>query len=200
MEELKKLIRRDWPYLILITVFFIMIVVSGYFLQLSNPKLAHDLQKTFFNRLKQIADLMKGRPVWIRIGIIWFNNLFASISAILLGILLAAFPLFSLIGNGLAIGFMQHMVQQTGLSATQFYLALLPHGIFELPAFFIAVGLGIRLGIIPFRLIWQRHMSEQRRPLFRIFFQELRHYLVLITVLLFVAAVIEITVSPMLLK
>jgi stage II sporulation protein M len=200
MEPIKKLIRRDWPYFIEITVLFIIMVVCGYLLQLSNPKLAHDLQKVFFERLKQIADLMKGQPVWVRIGIIWFNNLTASLSAILLGIFWAVFPLFSLIGNGLAVGIMQRMVQQTGLGATRFYLSLLPHGIFELPAFFIAVGLGIRLGIIPFRLIWQRHMTEQRLPLFRVFFQELRYYLALITVLLFVAAVIEITVSPMILK
>jgi stage II sporulation protein M len=200
MEQIKKLVRRDWPYFIAITLFFILMVVSGYFLQRLNPQITRDFQKLFFERLKQIAVLMKGQPVWIQIGIIWLNNLIASVTAICLGVFLGIFPLLSLMGNGLAIGIMQQLVEQNGLSARQFYLGLFLHGMFELPAFFIAVGLGLRFGTIPFRLIWQRHMSEQRRPLLRLFFLEARYYLALITVLLFVAAVIEITVSPMLLK
>jgi stage II sporulation protein M len=200
MEQIKKLIRRDWPYLIGILVVFILMVISGYFLQQANPQITQVFQKVYFERLKQLVDFMKGQPVPLQIVIIWLNNLTASVSAISLGILLAVFPAFSLIGNGLAIGIMQHIVQHSGVSATRFYLALLPHGIFELPAFFMAAGLGIRLGIIPFRLIWQRHMTREHHPLFRIFFQELRYYLALITVLLFVAAVIEIIVSPMMLK
>jgi stage II sporulation protein M len=200
MKELKRLIRRVWPYLMVITAVFILMVFGGYRLPLANPKLAHDFQNVFLERLQQIANLMKGQSVLARIAIIWFNNLMASGSAIVMGVFLGVFPLLSLLGNGLAIGIMQHLVEQKGLGAAQFYLGLLPHGIFELPAFFIAVGLGIRFGSIPFRLIWQRHMSEERRPLLRIFFRETRYYLVLITTLLFVAAVIEITVSPIILK
>ncbi|MGD8400201.1 MAG: stage II sporulation protein M [Bacillota bacterium] len=200
MEQIKKLIRRDWPYFIAITLFFILMVVGGYYLQGSNPQITRAFQKLFFERLKQIALLMKGQPVWIQIGIIWFNNLIASVTAICLGVFLGIFPLLSLMGNGLAIGIMQQLVEQNGLAARQFYLGLFLHGVFELPAFFIAVGLGLRFGTIPFCLIWQHHMSEQRRPLLRLFFLEARYYLALITILLFVAAIIEITVSPILLQ
>jgi stage II sporulation protein M len=200
MEELKMLVRRDWPYFLGVAVLFLVMVALGYFLPIFNPQMTRMFQNSFFERLRQIAALIKDQPFLVQIGIIWFNNLTASTAAILLGILLAAFPLFSLIGNGLAIGMMQRLVELRGLGGVRFYLGLLPHGVFELPAFFIAVGLGIRLGLIPFRLIWQRHMTQRRRPLFRIFFQEARRYWVLIAVLLLVAATIEITVSPLLLK
>lgn len=99
------------------------------------------------------------------------------------------------------IGVVQQLIEaQRGLSMAQFYLGLLPHGIFELPAFFMAVGLGVRLGCLPYRVIWQRHMSSQRKPLIRIFLFEVRSYLTLISVMLIVAAVFEATISPLLLR
>jgi stage II sporulation protein M len=200
MEELKTLIRRDWPYFFGVAVFFLVMVVLGYFLPICAPQMTRMFQNSFFERLRQLAALIRNQSFLVQIGVIWLNNLTASTVAILFGILLGAVPLFSLIGNGLAIGMAQRLLEQRGLGGVRFYLGLLPHGVFELSAFFIAVGLGIRLGMIPFRLIWQHHMTQRRRPLFRIFYHEARRYWALIAILLLVAATIEITVSPLLLK
>ncbi|HYH02866.1 MAG TPA: stage II sporulation protein M [Bacillota bacterium] len=201
MDEIKNLLKRDWRFFAGIAVVFIFSILLGSYLQQTYPQLIAKYGKSFFGKFQQLAQLIKGQPVWVEIAIIWLNNIMASLVAIAIGIFLPVFPLLSLIGNGLMIGVVQQIIEaQRGMTMAQFYLGLLPHGIFELPAFFIAVGLGVRLGNLPYRVIWQRHMSPQRKPLIRIFFNETRLYMTLISVMLIVAAVFEVTVSPLLLR
>ncbi|HEY8462544.1 MAG TPA: stage II sporulation protein M [Bacillota bacterium] len=201
MEELKKLIRRDWRHLGWLAATFFFAIILGRYLQQSQPQLIAKFGKDYFKKFEQLADLIKGQPLWMEVMIIWFNNITASVTAILSGIFLPVLPILSLMANGLMIGVFQVMVKaQQGMSMTRFYLGLIPHGILELPAFFIAVGLGVRFGFLPYRLIWQRHMSKQRKPLLRIFLREASLYLSLITFMLLVAALFEVTVSPLFLR
>jgi len=61
------------------------------------------------------------------------------------GIFLGIFPLIIIIINGYVLGFVAN--QTAMVFGGGILWRLLPHGIFEIPAIMIAVGLGLKLGI-----------------------------------------------------
>lgn len=112
---------------------------------------------------------------------IFLNNLQASAIAYYLGLLFAIVPLFIIFANGLIIGLILPLSEQP---LFQTILKLIPHGVFELPAIFLAVALGIRLGT------WTVHKNK----ITYIKEQLTKGTTILLTVimpLLFVAAIIE---------
>ena len=100
--------------------------------------------------------------------------------------------------NGVFVGLVQKTTEAKGLSSASFYLLLTPHGIFELTAIFIAAGLGIRFGLIVYRSLWRNFKNQNDGGLFMSFVTEMKYYTVLIVILLSVAAIIEVTISPLL--
>ena len=201
MQELLRLLKRDWSRILLIMLFFVFSVYLGTLLPKYAPELAQQIQKEYLNKFSGILELMKNAPLILQILIIFGNNLMASLIVILTGMLIVpVIPLFSLVGNGVGIGLLQTVITaKSGFDPTRFYLALLPHGIFELTAFFIAVLMGVRFGLVPYRLVLHYYRTKEYQPFFLEYFQELRYYGVLILVLLAIAAVIEMTVSPLIL-
>ena len=63
-------------------------------------------------------------------------------------------------------------------------LKLLPHGIFELPAIFIALGIGLKLGTFPFQ-------KEPEKSLKRFLGNSIRVFLLIVLPLLLIAGIIE---------
>jgi len=84
-------------------------------------------------------------------GLTWFifsNNIQSSFFGMILGIFFGIFPIFTSLANGYLLGFVaSEAVQSNGVSVLW---RLFPHGIFELPALFISLGLGIKLGSFVF--------------------------------------------------
>lgn len=199
MGEIIRLIKRDWPKILLMAAIFMFGIWVGTQLPQLNPKLAADLKKEALKKFAEIARWMQQLPHGTEFFVIWANNISASLTAILFGILLPFVPIIILISNGLLIGLFQNMMQvENGLSPFRFYLSLVPHGILELPAFFIAIFLGIRFGLVPYRLVIHYLRTKQHLPLFKEVTREARYYGVLILIMLFFAAVIEVTISPLL--
>jgi len=103
------------------------------------------------NRLGFIEEIIKelflkteGLNTMELIMFILQNNVLSAFLSIAQGIFLGVFPIFSAISNGVVIGYVLGVVKDA-TGATQFW-RLIPHGIFELPAIFIALGLGIKFG------------------------------------------------------
>lgn len=200
MKEIVRLLKRDWPKIILVVALFSLGILMGEQLPRVNPTMAAELKAEAVRRFEEIAGWMKNLPPGTEFFAIWINNLVASLTAILFGILLPIIPLFSLLMNGILIGLFQNMIQvETGLSPFLFYLGLAPHGILELPAFFIAVLLGVRFGLVPYRLVIHYLRTKEHLPLFKEVTREARAYGILIVIMLLFAAVIEMTISPLLL-
>lgn len=200
MKEVVRLLKRDWPKIILVVALFSLGILMGEQLPRVNPAMAAELKAEAMRRFEEIAVLMKNLPPGTEFFAIWLNNLVASLTAILFGILLPIIPLFSLLTNGILIGLFQNTVQvETGLSPFLFYLGLAPHGILELPAFFIAVLLGVRFGLVPYRLVIHYLRTKEHLPLFKEVTREARAYGILIVIMLLFAAIIETTISPLLL-
>ena len=199
MGEIIRLLKRDWPKILLVAAIFLCGIWMGTQLPQVNPELAAELKKEALKKFAEIARWMQQLPRGTEFFVIWANNISASLTAILFGILLPLVPLIILVSNGLLIGLFQNMMQiENGLSPFRFYLSLVPHGIIELPAFFIAIFLGIRFGLVPYRLVIHYLQTKQHLPLFKEVTREARYYGVLILIMLFFAAVIEVTISPLL--
>lgn len=64
------------------------------------------------------------------------------------------------------------------------FLAIVPHGIFELPAFLLSAAIGLRLGREVLKRKGERHLKKE-------LWNGLRMYLILILPLLLIAALIE---------
>ena len=100
------------------------------------------------------------------------------IMLIILGLLMCGFPMFSAFINGGLLGW---FAQEEGLVV---FLAISPHGIFEIPAFLLSASIGLRLGREVLKRKGERHLKE-------VLGDGLRVYLILILPLLLIAALIE---------
>ncbi len=77
---------------------------------------------------------------------IFMNNLTATVMFLVLGVTVIL-PLLIVFSNGYLFGFILRMMEIQGLDWFEFLKATVPHAIFELPAFFLAAILGMRIGI-----------------------------------------------------
>ena len=201
MQEILRLLKRDWPFILLAALCFAVGIWAGENFPQWNPGLAQQAEKMVVDKFTLLAQYMKNAPLFMEILIIWGNNLSAAFMALVAGLLLPLFPLIMAFGNGLVVGLFQRYTElHHGVSLFNFYISLVPHGIFELPAFFLAVATGFRFGLIPYRLIRRYAKTKEHPPYFPDFLREMGYYGALIIGLLFIAAILESTVSPLLVK
>lgn len=116
------------------------------------------------------------------ISFIFFNNLKASFFGLFLGIFLGFIPITLMVVNGYVLGFVaNYAVREAGYVSL---FRLLPHGIFEIPAIMISVGLGLKLGMFIFS---KKSNSEFLRRLIL----SVKVFFLIILPLLIIAAFIE---------
>ncbi|MDB5085083.1 MAG: hypothetical protein JWN30_1969 [Bacilli bacterium] len=139
-----------------------------------------------------------GSKPWVLALLILANNLQIALLTILLGTLLAIFPVVLLLLNGLSIGYIVTKVSVTGNTAIwKLVLAgVLPHGMFEIPAFLLAAAIGMKLGaswIRPMRgsSPWRSYVMAWRESLRVIPF---------VISLFIIAAAIEGFITPVLMR
>lgn len=116
------------------------------------------------------------------IGYIFFNNLKVSFFGLFLGVFLGAFPIMASLANGYLLGFVG--VRAVSVEGIFVLWKLLPHGVFELPAIFISLGLGLKFGTF----IFKKRKLETFKDYF---FNSVRVFFFVIFPLLVVAAIIE---------
>lgn len=111
------------------------------------------------------------------------NNFRVAFFGLLTGIVLGLIPLLLTFFNGYVIGFVSNMaVGQAGFIAL---INLVPHGIFEIPAIILSLGLGLKLGMFVFK------KKGRKKQFFYDLENSLRVFLFVILPLLIIAAVIE---------
>ncbi len=120
----------------IIIIIFIFSILIG-FLNAENLAEIENLLKSL---IEQTSNL-KGIEL---IGFILVNNTFSSFLGMILGIFLGIFPIITTISNGVILGYVLKRTAES-VGVIEFW-RLFPHGIFELPAVFISLGLGLKLG------------------------------------------------------
>jgi stage II sporulation protein M len=98
--------------------------------------------------LKELVGKIKDLGAFDTIMFILRNNLTASLYGLMLGILLGIFPVLTAASNGIILGYVMKGVWLDSGFANMW--RILPHGVFEIPAVFISLALGLRLGMFIF--------------------------------------------------
>ena len=100
----------------------------------------------------------------------------------ILGIFFGIFPLWFTLQNGYVLGFVSSIsVGEAGIGSLW---RIIPHGIFELPAIFISLGLGIKLGSFVF-------YKDSRKKFNEFLKNSLRVFIFIVIPLLVLAGIIE---------
>jgi stage II sporulation protein M len=162
-----------------------------------DPELFKVLEEAAMPFLRELGEMVFGGSLFWGSLILFMHNLAASLQVILLGIILGIPTLFSALANGSLLGaFAARMAREGILPLHLVLVGILPHGIFELPAFFISAGLGLKLG---YHVVFPLPGRSRKATLGHIF-SEVRDSLPFIALLLAVAALLEVFVTPGLIR
>lgn len=188
---LVKAYRESWQYVkdsrkfvyIAIAIFLFFFLI-GFFLPIPA-----DIETKLLQFIQDLIAKTQGMSQTQLIRYIFFNNVQTSFLSIFLGLVLGIFPVITSISNGYLLGFVSaRVVQEEGAFVLW---RLLPHGIFELPALFISLGIGLKLGTA----IFDRKMKKTFKDHL---IKSAKVFILIVIPLLFIAAIIEGTLISLL--
>ncbi len=182
--DLKKEYKQCWNFIkeskyfiwSIVIIFFAFVFV-GYFIPAPDY-----LSESIMKFLEDLINQTKGMSPGKLISFIFFNNLQSSFIGMVLGVFFGFFSILFALFNGYVLGFVSAIAvkAENGLVLLQ----LLPHGIFELPAIFLSLGLGIKLGSFVFK--------KDKLNSFKEYFSNcIKIFLLVIVPLLILASIIE---------
>ena len=127
--------------IIIIFLLFFTTVMGGWFGSLLNPNTGQDLMQLF---QKEVAGQISTENPFDMALKLFANNLEACILLFLGGASFGILTIFIMSLNGIVIGAIMEIVSKSH-SSLFVAAAILPHGIFEIPAFILSGALGIQL-------------------------------------------------------
>jgi len=123
---------------------FAVLMVLGFVLGLLMEDLAESFVGFFVQNIS-MSGIMDDDGTIHLLPLLW-NNLRAALATIAYGFIPFIYlPALSLGINSLLLGFFAAFYYSNGMSMLYYFAAILPHGIFELPALVIAIALGLHL-------------------------------------------------------
>ena len=170
-----KTLKDTKNYIWFVSILFFLFVLLGFILPLF-------FQQQILELIRELLKQTEGLDIWNMIRFIFINNLKSSFFAIFCGVLFGIVPVAISVVNGYVLGFVANKT-----IASEGYLVLwrlFPHGIFELPAVFISLGLGLRIGMMMFQHIKFKSFKNYLYEFARIF-------IFVVIPLLIIAAIIE---------
>lgn len=184
--------------LLLVTVLFILGIVAGWY---STGALEEIINKQM-GGLRQISETLSqsSTPKWSFFLFIFFNNSIKAVVMIFLGLFIGILPVLFLLVNGMVLGYLVHSSLEQGNSLFDLIVkGLLPHGIIEIPAIIIACAFGLQMGMMVISSLGGSGKDELKGRWGNMFRKALTAS-VWIVILLFVAAIIESTITYTLMK
>jgi len=170
-----------------LTLIFFISAYVGYTAAQLNPGIDESLRKFF----EGFRDYMSN-PVILML-IIFANNAGKGLIAMLAGFFFGIFPVLFISLNGYIVGIVISLRQpEWGVQGV--LMAILPHGILEIPAIIIACSYGVWLGYRFYRSLFT---GETFKPYLM---HALRVYLKVIVPILLIAAAVEAFITPMLIS
>ena len=179
--SVKKQFKEAWSYIkesrkaifFVVLIFFLRSLIGFFFSE----------RFVFLDELlKSLVDETEGFGVLEMIFFILQNNTQTAFLSLLLGVFFGIFPIFNAITNGVVLGYVLAKVH--GISGISDFWRILPHGIFELAAVFIALGMGVRMGNVLLA-------KDKKKELKRMLYLSLNAFFMIVLPLLILAAVIE---------
>jgi stage II sporulation protein M len=189
-RALPRAFRSYRRYLLFAAMLLVTCMIVGY----TGFSPSGDSLPWIFNSLIGLRDSMAGASTWEQIGMLFWNNLKATLVSIGLGWIFGIVPVISVCLNGVLIGACTKlMVVRNALSASVVIASFLPHGILELPAFLAGQVVGLRLGFL-LPVVWRGRASKN--DLGRAAVEGAIILGLFCVPLLAIAAVVELKVTP----
>jgi len=180
-DQLKKLysdsfsaLREAGRTIVIAVIIFLASVSIG----MIHPSWADDA----LSSLRSLARHLSGKSLYTLVLTIFLKNALSSTISVVTGPLLGIIPISAAIVNGLLLGSTASYLKQINKAYAIIYL--LPHGVFEFPAMFMAWGLGLWQGAGVFHQNLRPSFRERRNKAFTVLF-------IVILPLLLIAATIE---------
>jgi stage II sporulation protein M len=184
-------LKAEKRLILFVAVLFFAFTLIGFIF--ADPILAY-CKKHKIDLFAQFADMIrqfqKDKTYHNAFSMIFFNNFQASLVMIVSGITFGVLPILLISFNGFLLGIVLAMASHTsGQNPFLLFVThILPHGIFELPAIFLASSLGLRLGWLIIRSLFRLEGSKEAWKQYAL---RLQSFLAVITILLIVAALVE---------
>ncbi len=171
--EIWNFIKDSKKFIYVILGLFLISAAVGFFY----PQLLQGMLQDLIN---SIVDQTKNLNFGQLLSYIIYNNAKTSALGMLLGLMFGIFPVFLSALNGYMIGFVFNKLYISNEISNSW--RILPHGIFELPAFFLSLGLGLMLG---YTLFFDSKQFKEK------FLMSLKTFVYVIVPLLLIAGFIE---------
>lgn len=187
MRKELEFLKSSGKYILIVAGIFIISFIAGLLVSLHDLGLSENYLEMLKNSFGWIKDL---NPIAIML-VIFLNNAVKSLLSLVLGAGFGLIPVLFVAGNGLLLGLLVNLVlKQEGFLFV--IAAILPHGIIELPMILISAGLGLRLGYFMYISL----KGEKKDMRFELI-ESLGIYMRIIMPLLFLSAMIETFVTPL---
>ncbi|MEX0932724.1 MAG: stage II sporulation protein M [Candidatus Pacearchaeota archaeon] len=153
-----KFIKKCKNFIYISILIFLLFAFFGFFVPAPE-----EISQKIFEFIEELLRRTEGLSQIGLIAYIFFNNLQSSFFGMFFGVFLGIFPIINAILNGYLVGFVASLaVEQEGI---WILWRLVPHGVFELPAIFISLGLGLRIGVLsiswfiikPIKFYWKEN-------------------------------------------
>jgi len=146
-ETYPRIFRELWPQTLLAFTIFAVTGLAAFILTMRDPTFAHRLLGT------RMMETIEKREMWthsivtikpLAASSIMTNNLSVAFATFAFGITAGVGTVWMMVLNGLLIGVIGAATLQAGM-AGQLWTFVVPHGVLELPAIFIAGGAGFEI-------------------------------------------------------
>lgn len=193
LMPVKDVLRHNRNWFVLAAIIFLAGSLLSYFGGVSQGGSLLDLE-TQFGGLQEFFDLIMENPPLITTMMIFLKNFLSMVQMLFLGAFAGIAPLATLSINGYILGLVAASCRAMDISVPGMLLfGILPHGVFELFAFFLCGALGLKLG---YHCIASPLPGKTRLQSFKYIWKEIVSVMPLVTALLLCAALIEIFVTP----
>ncbi len=188
-QEIKKYLFQLKPYILFAGVIFTVATLLGYFIAQNFPG---EIEQILEEVKKELGPLQDASSFELFL-IIFKQNVFALLSSIILGIFFGIVPCLSVFANGLVLGIITFEVLKE-FSWEILLAGILPHGIIEIPVLIVSVAIGMKIGKTVLERVFKKrgNIKKELKKAFKFFFYVLLP-------LLFLAALIESFITPLLL-
>ena len=182
-KEAFRYIKESDNYIAIIIGIFSFLFMLGFIFPYIAPKEALDpILAIVQDWVKDILEKTEGLDFFGMWAFIFQNNLSVAFISLFSGFIFAILPIVLLFSNALFVGIISGLV--ANISGISVFWKILPHGIFELPAIFISIALGIRFGTFIF-------FKNPLKKFKYYFINSIRVFIFIIIPLLLIASFIE---------
>ncbi|MCR4327870.1 MAG: stage II sporulation protein M [Nanoarchaeota archaeon] len=170
-------IKESRKFIYFATGIFLFFSLVGFFVPFPES-----FKMEILNYLIKLVNETEGYSLMEMILFLFNNNSISSFFGLFLGFFFGIFPFFNALINGLLLGIVANFsVSEVGVFSLW---RLFPHGIFELPAIFLSLGLGLKLSTFI--------LKEKKGEALKEFLEKsLYVYFFVVLPLLVIAAIIE---------